>query len=314
MFPRRIYATICVYFFIICYTDIGFNVSRTTHDNMLQHIGENIANRISSGFREVSSHMDSLFVNSESKPVVIPSTSIPSSSSNDPAGRLGHPQKIIYTGQPLPQLVREDYPQVKQWFVDEYNGRRRAGKETEEDADQADGPKDPILSSYMEDQHGRPIHSHIRNNVRAVAKNVFWTFLRNGRAPARWRDACLDVSNELVYQLETNFEWLRYCQGHWKAIKIATNSYPQWYEKAKARYDKTKASKGMTSDTEVIDVDADKNTQKAPLKRRLAEDDSTPPPKRPHLEEDPSCAQPAKSTANRRRVRIIYKSYHYLHH
>ena len=190
---------------------------------MLEHIGENIANRISSGFRDVSSQMGAFLANLEAKPMLVVSTSTPSSLSVDPAGP---PQKLIFTNQPLPQLDRADYPKVRQWFMDGYNGCRKAGMAAEEGDGQVDGPKSSVLLSFMEDKEGHLILPQIKKDVREVARFVFWKFLRNGHAPAKWGDACLDVSNKLIYELETKFKWLWYCEGHWKAKKIAINSYP----------------------------------------------------------------------------------------
>lgn len=241
--------------------------------------------------------------------MVIPSTSTPSSSSDAPADPLEPPQKVVYTRQPLPQLDREHFPEVRQWFPTAYNDLRRAGEGSVEDDFPVEGPKPSILSSFMEDKHGCLIAMSTRSSMRALAKRFFWQILRNGRAPAKWGDVSLDVSNELIYLLESNYEWLRYCEDHWKARKVAINSYPQWYREALPRYNtekaRAKAAQGGMSqplDTEVIDVDADSSTQKRPLKRRLAEEDGAGRPKRPHLEEAPPSTQPARPTTSHRRV------------
>ena len=267
----------------------------------------------SSGFENVSSFL----AKSEHQPLAIPTTSIPSGSSDpstDPPGAL---RKKIYTSQPPPQLDHEQYPDVRQWFPTDYNDRRKVGKGTGEGGSAADGPKSPVLSSYMEDEHGRLVPMSTRAAIRAMAKDFFWKILRDGRAPAKWGDAGLDVSNELICLLETNYPWLRLCQDHWKAKKVATNSYSQWYSDATNCYNKETRLQGKAPQpptTDIIDVDSDTDTQKRPLKRRLAEDDGAGRSKRPHLEETPSCAQPARPTATRRRVRVFYYSHRYMCH
>ena len=275
---------------------------------MVKYLGANIAT-LSSRSGHLSSQVDTLPTNYESKPIIIPSTSTPSSSSDPAVDPLEPPQKVVYTRQPLPQLDREDYPGVRQWFPTAYNDLHRVGKGSGEDGPLVNGPKPSVLSSFMEDEDGHLIPTSTKASMRALAKRFFWQILRNGRAPARWGDVSLDVSNELIYLLESNYEWLRYCQDHWKARKVATNSYLQWYIEALPRYNKekakAKAAQGASSqplDTEVIDVNADSNTQKRPLKRRLAEEDGAGRPKRPHLEEAPPSTQPARPTASRRRV------------
>jgi hypothetical protein len=158
----------------------------------------------------------------------------------------------------------------------------------------------------MEDEDGYQIPEDMKSDARKLAKRFFWQLLRLGQAPAKWGDIGQDVSNELTHQLETEFPWLRFCEGHWKAKKVPTNSYSQWYPEALARLSEERASQGI----EVIDVDAVVPRRRRALKRRVADDDGAGPSKRPHLEEAPSGAQSGKPTTNRRRVRILYRSRH----
>ena len=118
--------------------------------------------------------------------------------------------------------------------------------------------------------------------------------MRNGLAPPNWGEAAPDASNEMIYRLETGFPWLRFCENHWKAKRVATNSYLQWYPVALARYneERAKAQQGISDDDELP-------RQKRPLKRRVVEDDGARPSKRPHLEEGPSSAE---LSTNRQRV------------
>ena len=314
-FPGRIYAIICVYFFVICYANVIPNISRTTHDNMVKCISENIAT-LSSGFKNVSSQVDTLLTTSESKPLVTPTDqAIHSSSSDVSVSSLGRPQKILFDKALPPQLKRADHPNVRFWFPDDYHSLRKSGKADEGESIK-DGSKLSVLSRYMEDERGEVVPDTTKNAARAHAKGIFMQFLLADRAPAKWGDAPQDVINELIYSLETTFPWLQLCEDHWKAKQIATNSYSQWLPGALVRVkaDKAKTRAGLLlSETEVIDVDAVEPRRKRPLKRRVVDDDGAGPSKRPHLEEASSGAQPDKPATNRRQVRIIYCWHYYTH-
>lgn len=277
---------------------------------MVKNIGENIAT-ISSGFKNVSSQMGDFLAKSEHQPLALPTTGIPPNSSDaSPDPSAPSSGTLVFTGQPLPQLDRAKYPKVTQWLPTDYNNNRKVGKS---DAPMENGRKVSVLSSYMEDENGTLIHSSIRDAAREMTWKFCWLLLRNGMAPARWRDASLDVSNELTFRLETNFPWLRLCEGHWKAKKVVTNGYPQWYAEAIVRFkkEKAKALASQTLDAEVIDVDSDSDAHERPPKRHLAEGDDAGHSKRPRrVEEVPPSAQPAKSTTNRRRVCPYYHSSH----
>lgn len=285
---------------------------------MVKYIGENIAS-MSSGFKNVSSQMGTFLTKSEQEPLAISTTPVPSSSSDVSPNST----TSILARLPPPQLDCSQYPKVQQWFPDKYNGRRKtskAGKAAEgESLEEAQGeileeaPKSSVLSSYMEDENGCTIPSATRNAVREMARQFFWQLLTHGQAPAKWGEATIDVSNEMIFQLETAFPWLRLCENHWKAKKIATNSYSQWYPGALLRFQGEQARKSKGS-TEVIDVDDDEPHLKRPLKRRVPEDDGAGRPKRPRLDESPSCVQTAKTTTSRRRVCIFYNPYYYMRH
>lgn len=253
--------------------------------------------------------MDTILANSESKPLVGPTDQATPSSSS-----LGLLERLQIIRQPPPQLEHANYPNVQMWFSDDYNGRRKTGKAAEGEKledESKETSKSSILSSYMEDESGKVVHETSRAAVRAHAKAFFCHLLKNGRAPARWREASLDVVNELVYELETNFPWLQLCEGHWKAKQVATNSYSQWLPSALLRLKNDKARMGTGSqspDIEVIDVDAVEPHRRKALKRRVVDEDGAGPSKRPHLEEAPSGVQPGKPTTNHRRVCKPYHS------
>ena len=150
-----------------------------------------------------------------------------------------------------------------------------------------------------------------------TAKQFFQELLDNGRAPPNWGDAPRDVENELIHILESEYDWVRLCEGHWKANKIATNSYSQWYSKAikrKAAADARKVVAKKRAEAEVIDVDSDDNDNSDDIrtsKRPRDEEDKAPEHlKRPRTEGPQPTPRPRptpiQANPPRMRVRCLF--------
>ena len=271
---------------------------------MVEILSKNIAT-ISSGFKNVSSQMETFLTKSGHQHLTIRTIST-SSSSSDPVG-LPRPllRAPMLTRQPLPQLDQAEYPRVQQWTPDGYNGHRKASKAIQGENLEG-GQKTPVLLSYMEDENGCLIPPTTRDAVDAMARSFFRQLMRNGLAPPDWGEAAPDACNEMIYRLETGFPRLRFCENHWKAKRVATNSYLQWYPVALAHYneERAKAQQGVIDDDKLP-------CQRRPLKRRMVEDDSARPSKCPHLEEGPSSA---KLTTNHQQVWKKYNSHEHMCH
>ena len=208
---------------------------------------------ISSGIKNLSTQMETSQM--DWKPALSTVSTTPivsnarSSASNSPT--LSSSRKT-YTHLPPEQLPQEDYPGVLMWTEDDYKELRKHGRQDRE----IDGS---ALSSYMEDEHGQPIPKGTRNAVREKARKFYSQLLVDNKAPSIWSDASLDVSNEFVHTLESNFGFLRLCEGHWKAIRVATNGYSQWYLPAVNRRAAALAALKEKAKVEVIDIDAEDN-------------------------------------------------------
>jgi hypothetical protein len=231
----------------------------------------------------------------------------------------GSSSMASFIGLPLHQLAQEEYPRVRYWTVDVYSGLRRLGRNNDEDG--VDN-ETSILSCYMEDEEGRPVPESTRAAARALAKGFFNLILEKGRAPATWGDASIDIANELIHRLESEFPFLRLCKNHWKSKKLATNSYSQWHTPAIKRRAAALAAKlvAKPADTDIIDVDADNanqdNTNRdetsgpEPQKRPRAEDNEASRAKRPRTEETNSAPQSRRAIVTTQRQRVC-KSFYY---
>ena len=186
----------------------------------------------------------------------------------------------------------DNYKNVKFWFEDVYNALCKSGKKGDR-PDPKEGKKSSVLSCFMEDKNGELIPKATRDAACKAARRFFISLLLQKQAPLTWGKAPDDVTNELLYTLESRYPWLHLCDNHWKAKKIITNSYSQWISHAQDE-------KG-----EIIDVDADNNnnTDKS-FKQPWAKDDDTRRSKCPHVEgaQPTPCSRPAKITTERQRV------------
>ena len=161
-------------------------------------------------------------------------------------------------------------------------------------------PKTSVLSSYMVGEDGAPVSRSTMDAVRQEARLYYFLLLGNGKAPHVWGEAPIDIRNELLYRLETAFPFLRYCENHWKAKKVATNSYSQW---------KNYRTKKM----EVIDVDTDdEETLKRP---RGIEGDVAGPSKRARIEKTArtSSSGPRPTKTNKQRKKVCNISVFIIH-
>lgn len=290
---------------------------------MMANFANTIAD-VSSGFKQFSTRVltsqttpNSAASSNFDTPMVIATSSTPPPTS-DPT-RSSSASAVRYTRQPLPQLDQVKYPGVKHWDNNGYNGSRKGGKRGGEDSLEGKA-KSSVLSSFMEDQNGRPISDKGRKKARKAAKQFFQELLDNGRAPPNWGDAPRDVENELIHILESEYDWVRLCEGHWKANKIATNSYSQWYSKAikrKAAADAKKVVARKRAEAEVIDVDSDDSDDSDNIrtsKRPRDEEDKAPEhPKRPRTE-GPQLTprprpRPTPIQTNRPRIRVRCSSF-----
>ena len=191
-----------------------------------------------------------------------------STPSNPPAASHRPNPTTHFARDPLPQLSPGDFPRVKNWYANGYNNQRKGGRREDDGEDDEEGPKGSILSSYMIGEDGNLVSKSTMHAVREEARSFYLLLLRDGKAPHVWGEAPIDVRNELLYRLETSFPFLRYCDNHWKAKKVATNGYSQW-------------KKHRAKKADAIDVDADdEGTLKRP---RETEGDVAGPSKRTRI-------------------------------
>jgi hypothetical protein len=216
----------------------------------------------------------------------------------------------------LPPLNQTDFKDVQHWFDTDYQTSRSGGKRGDEKLHTITSDS-PVLSSFMEDEHGNPIPRHERNTVCAVAREFFCQLLSKNVCPESWEKATYQVKTELTYLLESKFEWLRYCHGHWKARMVPTNTYSHWYKNAVGQVVATKvkasARKIGRIQVEPIEVDDSANDsdgdnikegRSSSSKRARTEDDDPRPTKQPRTTVPlGTCPKPRRTNGQGKYVR-----------
>lgn len=239
------------------------------------------------------------------------------------------------------QLDRANFPNVVHWDQGQYNSLRKGIKSEDQGGELLDvdnltpgtsagsskrsGKKPSVTSCFMEDENGQAISESTRTAARDTAKRFWLKLYKNGTAPQTYSDADIDIKEEYIALMENAFPWLRYCENHWKAAQIWRANYTDWrgttFRKAEKKT-KVKVEKAVKDEAvmegEVIDVDLDNNSHQdsqqesskrprvdgetsEPKRRRVEEDEPTPPGLRP---------VPTKITTGRPKVRpFIFPNY-----
>ena len=308
VFSAHICEYMCLFSQSECYTDATGYVSRLSYGVGVEIMAESVddlspwmASTIDTK-PALSSHRAATMDIKPALPSLRTTPAAPYNPSDMPNASAPLPPNTLFTNIPLPQLKQEDHTHVKWWFETTYTTRRKAGKNSDDEGD-FEGKIPSLSSRYLENGFGGQVPDSEKKAVQKKAKEFFHLILEMGRAPPVWGDLSLDIANEYLHFMESNFPFLRLCDNHWKARRVATNSYSQWYGKVSKRMAAAKAK--VAPGGEVIDVDADDDAGKS-SKRPRAEDDNTRHPKHPRTEETEPMPTPrpdsAKVTRQRQRV------------
>lgn len=179
----------------------------------------------------------------------------------------GNRDSVFSYSKHLPSLERTGFEAIPHWFRETWAKVRNGGKSTV-DTD------DPILVLFCEDKNGGVVPKSELKAVHNTTKAYFEFLWTKKRAPACWGDAPLDLRIDFVHKMEEEFEWLRYCDRHWKAEQLFMNYYPQWYRtKTGPRKPKRKVQEA--------DGEEDEGNPSSSKRPRVEEPQPTPPPVRP---------------------------------
>ncbi|SJL08114.1 uncharacterized protein ARMOST_11477 [Armillaria ostoyae] len=228
---------------------------------------------------------------------------------------LGGPAILSTSLAPLPALNKADYANVRFWtkssyteYEKKYKGdtnalatrKRRRGRQLKGNNE----PGTDIVTrySFLEDIDGNLVPADRLNLISIKSRQCWFSLLRTGHAPAKWRAKDDAASAYYRREMESEFIEFRFGADGWKLEKYASLNYSSWYNnhvKSKvANSDSNDDEEELKADDEEEpkdddDEDSDPETTRKPQKQHrqssptLDETDlfcMTPPPS----EEPPS--------------------------
>lgn len=221
------------------------NVYRDTNNKKLDEIGEQV-HSLTAGFKELSKTVTSALENAH-----------PSS----PDGA----HSTFKAAKHLDRLDQKDFQAVWYWDREPWSKLRGGKAEVK--------PDDPVLTIFLEDANGKPVPKQEMQAVRNHANGYFVGLWDTERAPSSWKYAPLDVRVDFVRKLEEEFEFLRYCDRHWKSEQIFMNYYPQFL--------KSRKKPGLSKRKERADSEGGNDEENPNGSKRSRVEESAPPPTQP---------------------------------
>ena len=214
---------------------------------------------------------------------------------NRASGPLGVFDPVYIYSKKLPALNRADFGNIPFWPKAAWSEIRNGSKA-------ADNSDDPVLTLFFEDADGNLVPKSEIQAVRNFTRAYFELLWTHKRAPSKWGEAPPDLQIDFIRRIEEEFEFLRYCERHWKAEQIFMNYYPNWYKnKTSPPRTKKKSSKRARSDDTGDDLNEDGGDEN--------EDDNPKGSKRPRVEEtesNPPPTQPGTTATSKRVCSVAY--------
>lgn len=132
------------------------------------------------------------------------------------------------------QLKREDYPNVKFWYRQDWlNYIKEGGNST--DVGELVRGKSLIskginkTAKYIEGADGEPVDGYKVRDIRSHARAIWANFQTVGRAPPTWGRADAEIAHVFRREMRLKFFEFSLCDNDWKADLLATENYPSWY-------------------------------------------------------------------------------------
>jgi hypothetical protein len=136
----------------------------------------------------------------------------------------------------LPPLLCSDFPLIKFWTRqdwEDHESRRKDGSTlTHKGGTRGPGRYSKgvnVRTCYIEKEDGTPICGETAGKMRAVARQIWVELYERGNAPGTWGQASLAANNKYIWEMESRWPILQYCEDHWKVHALTTLNYSQWY-------------------------------------------------------------------------------------
>ena len=146
---------------------------------------------------------------------------------------------------------RSDYPHINFWTKQEWKYFEDQKKDSSEVAGPRGGGRsargENVMCGYIEDINGTPVSGTTVGDIREFARLIWRGFYDRGLTPETWGNISKEVRDHYVHEMETQWPVLRYCENHWKANKVATSIYSQWYHPYDKKMKELKAKNGPST-------------------------------------------------------------------
>jgi len=241
--------------FTLYYIETMRNVFRDAHDKILNGLSQKIESMTS----------DLKGISASGNVAISPSAS--SSGSSDIL------TSILAKVSLLPQLDRKGFENTSHWFPQAYRKLRRRAKKSgalastdmllEAGGSDPGAPKKkiPVLSCFLEDKDGMLISESQKKDLFAMAASYWQHILDKNRAPKNFRRINLEIKLQWRGLMESQFECLRFCDGHWKSDQVWINYYTNWRKTALRKLKEEREQLAKESGNTVIDVDEEEEEE-----------------------------------------------------
>ncbi|KAL1699791.1 hypothetical protein EV121DRAFT_173629, partial [Schizophyllum commune] len=129
-------------------------------------------------------------------------------------------------------LNRKDYRRVRFWHWSEFSAWRKGELDVTPLGAEEDEKESQMAYRFLEDEAGQCVEEQKLITMREVLYSLWHTLLQVPELlPEKWGKASFEVKMYVSATLEEAFVEFRFCDGHWKAQRLATLNYPWWYRK-----------------------------------------------------------------------------------
>ena len=141
---------------------------------------------------------------------------------------------MLSSSSPEIQLKRENYPNAKFWYRQDWLNHIKEGGNTTVIGEVVRGKS--LISKginktarYIEGADGKPVDGYKVRDIRSHAWATWANFQTAGRAPLTWGRADAEIAHLYCHEMHSKFFEFALCDNDWKADILATEHYPSWY-------------------------------------------------------------------------------------
>jgi hypothetical protein len=132
---------------------------------------------------------------------------------------------------------KSDFPDINFWTKGEWLDFKNKGRDSSARGSKASpwggtrcAQGTNVAMQYLKDTNGEPIDGQTATDIWEFTRKIWVEFYDEGIAPTKWNEAKSKVKDQYTCEMEIRWPVVGYCENHWKAQRITTDNYPQWYK------------------------------------------------------------------------------------